>query len=367
MSSRLQERDKILSEIERLKTQSKQLMEQAKQLEDELYRQTAKGIPSVSREAEKLLSILEVYEMHYPDFKAIAKILEAKEDPTLPKTPEECKVYLKELKRNLSYRIYGRYRRLSILSESDLEEVYAKLRKIFEKNPEKIVWISTRVEEDRLRVSPLIKKMYNLKENDRLVVWTKENPVYIAFRWDVIWPYVYEDDEEKFEELMEGDVILMNPDPFRTIFKEDIIEEEDRVVRNFYLRPVYVGEEEREITKLLLDLDIYMPYDDPYVISPISYNWYAQKLLDLLKKKDEETLREIVEKSKMAGLRKMSYIIPKIAVDIKEGKVYKSEEKHFEMSEDAYTPESYGFLYRCFSEASPEVAQELKKFLQPKS
>jgi hypothetical protein len=369
----LQERDKILSEIERLKTQSKQLMEQAKQLEDELYRQTAKGIPSVSREAEKLLSILEVFETHYPDFKAIAKILEAKGDPTLPKTPEECKVYLKELKRNLSYRIYGRYRRLSILSESDLEEVYAKLRKIFEKNPEKIVWISTRVEEDCLGVSPLIKKMYNLKENDRLVVWTKENPVYLAFRWEVIWPYVYEDDEEKFEELMEGDVILMNPDPFKAIFKEDVIEEEseeesekDRVIKNFYLRPVYVGEEEREITKLLLDLDIYMPYDDPYVISPINYDWYAQKLLDLLKKKDEETLREIVEKSKMAGLRKMSYIIPKVALDILEGKVYASEKRYFEMSEDAYSPESYGFLYRCLRCATQELSKELKKFLKAK-
>jgi hypothetical protein len=366
----LHERDKIVSEIERLKTQSRQLMEQAKQLEDELYRQTAKGIPSVSREAEKLLSILEVFETHYPDFKAIAKILETKEDPTLPKTPEECKVYLKELKRNLSYRIYGRYRRLSILSESDLEEVYAKLRKIFEKNPEKIVWVSTRTEEDRLRVSPLIKKMYNLKENDRLVVWTKENPVYIAFRWDVIWPYVYEDDEEKFEELMEGDVVLMNPDSFRTIFKEDVIEEgskKDRVIKNFYLKPVYVGEEEREITKLLLDLDIYVGYDDPHVIPPMSYSYYAQKLLDLLKKKDEETLREIVEKGKMAGLRKMSYIIPRIAVDILDGKVYKSEKKVFEMSEDAYSPESYGFLEQCFSYTRKEVAEELKKFLQPKS
>jgi len=366
VSSRLHERDKIVSEIERLKTQSRQLMEQAKQLEDELYRYTAKGIPSVSREAEKLLSILEVYETHYPDFKAIAKILEAKEDPTLPKTPEECKVYLKELKRNLSYRIYGRYRRLSILSESDLEEVYVKLRKIFEKNPEKIIWISTETEEDYITVTPLIKKMYNLSEDDRLVVWTKENPVYIAFSWSLMLPDYYERyNREKFEEIMEGDVIFMNPDSFRAIFKEE--PEEKRVVKNFYLRPIYVSGEKKEITKLLFDLDVYIYYDDPYIIPEGIYEDYAKKLLELLKNKDEETLREMVDKSKMAGLRKMSYIIPKLAVDIKEGKVYKSEEKHFEMSENAYTPESYGFLYRCFSEASPKVAQELKKFLQPKS
>lgn len=361
----MHERDKILSEIERLKTQSKQLMEQAKQLEDELYRQTAKGIPSVSREAEKLLSILEVYETHYPDFKAIAKILEAKEDPTLPKTPEECKVYLKELKKNLSYRIYGRYRRLSILSESDLQEVYAKLRKIFEKNPEKIVWISTRVEEDCLRVSPLIKKMYNLSEDDRLVVWTKENPVYIAFNWSLMLPDYYERyNREKFEEIMEGDVILMSPDSFRVIFQEE--PEDERVIKNFYLRPIYVSKEEKEITKLLFDLDVYICYDDPYVIPEMVYEDYAKKLLDLLKNKDEKTLREIVEKSKMAGLRKMSYIIPKLAVDILDGKVYKSEKKVFEMSEDAYSPESYGFLYCCFYYATQKLSEELKSFLKAK-
>jgi hypothetical protein len=137
---------------------------------------------------------------------------------------------------------------------------------------------------------------------------------------------------------------------------------------------VYVGEEEREVPKLLFDLDVYVPYDDPYVIPPCGYphpnegyDYYAKKLLDLLKKKDEETLREIVEKSKMTGLRKMSYIIPKLAVDILDGKVYKSERKVFEMSEDAYSPESYHFLEQCFSYAQREVAEELKKFLQSKS
>jgi hypothetical protein len=359
----LHERDKIVSEIERLKTQSKQLMEQAKQLEDELYRYTAKGIPSVSREAEKLLSILEVYETHYPDFKAIAKILEAKGDPTLPKTPEECKVYLKELKKNLSYRIYGRYRRLSILSESDLEEVYAKLRKIFEKNPEKIVWISTRVEEDCLEVSPLIKKMYNLSEDDHLVIWTKENPAYLSFAWSLILPDYYERyDKEKFEEVMEGDVISMTPDSFRSIFREN--PKGDRAIKNFYLKPIYVGKERKDALKLLSDLNVYVPFDDPYVIPSEVYNHYVKILLGLLKKEDEKTLREVIEKCRIAGVRKMSYIIPKVALDILEGKVYASEKRYFEMNEDAYSPESYGFLYCCFWYTTPQLSKELKKFLK---
>jgi hypothetical protein len=361
----LHERDKIVSEIERLKTQSRQLMEQAKQLEDELYRYTAKGIPSVSREAEKLLRILEVYETHYPDFKAIAKILEAKEDPTLPKTPEECDKYLKELKKNLSYRIYGRSHRLSVLSDSHLEEVYVKLRKIFEKNPEKVVWISTRTAEDDIEVTPLIKKMYNLNEDDHLAVWTKENPIYLSFGWSLILPDYYERyHKEKFEDIMEGDTIFMTPDSFRAIFREE--PKKSKVIKNFYLRPIYVGKERKEALKLLSNLKVYMPYDDPYIIPPELYKEYAKRLLDLLKKEDGKTLREAIEKSRMAGLRKMSYIIPKIALDILEGKVHKSEEKHFEMSEDAYSSESYGFLYCCFYYATPQLSKELKKFLKTK-
>ncbi len=340
-------------------------MEQAKRLEDELYRYTAKGISSVSREAEKLLSILEVYETHYPDLKTIARIFETKDDPTLPKTPEECKIYLKELKKNLSYRIYGRYRRLSVLSEADLEEVYTKLRKIFEKNPEKVVWISPRLPGDQIEVTPLIKKMYNLNEDDHLVVWTKENPAYISFRWSLIpIDYYKRHNKEILEDIMEGDTIFMDPDSFRTIFREE--PKEDRIVKNFYLRPIYVGKGRKEVIKLLFDLKVYMPYDDPYVIPYELYKDYARRLLELLKNKDEKTLREVVEKSRMEGLRKMSYIIPKVALDILEGKVYKSEDKTFEMSEDVYTPESYGFLYCCFSCATPALSEELKNFLKPK-
>jgi len=340
-------------------------MEQAKQLEDELYRYTAKGIPSVSREAEKLLHILEVYETHYPDFKAIAKILETKEDPTLPKTPEECKVYLKELKKNLSYRIYGRSLRLSILSESDLEEVYAKLRKIFEKNPEKIIWIFSHGAEDCIGVSPLIKKMYNLSEDDHLVIWTKENPVYLSFAWSLISPDYYERyNKKRFKEVMEGDVIFMSHDSFRSIFGET--PKGDRVIKNFYLKPIYVGKERKDALKLLSDLNVYVPFDDPYVIPSEFYNNYVKILLGLLKKEDEKTLREAIEKGRIAGLRKMSYIIPRVALDILEGKVYASEERHFEMSEDAYSPESYGFLFCCFSCAHPQFSKELKKFLKDK-